>query len=55
MKISKEKEEIRIRIDDLEMSLAQLGMIKPKLYYRLLPHWQGMRKELNPFWKKWFK
>ena len=51
----REKEQLRVRIDDLMATLHWIEMVRPKLYYKLLPHLQAMRQELKPSWKRWFK
>jgi len=43
------------RIDDLVFELQKSAMIKPKLYYKLLPHLTAMRSELRPFYRRWLK
>ena len=47
-----EKEELRIRIDDLIMTIAHIKCVKPKLYYKVLPHLQEIKKILKPFWSR---
>ena len=54
-KRDEEKVKLRVRIDDLIMEMHMLKMVKPKLYYKLLPHLEAMKKELIPYWKRWFK
>ena len=41
--IDKDKAELNLRIFDLEMSLQRMDLIKPKLYYKLLPHLREMK------------
>lgn len=51
MKLTEQKHRIKLRLDDLMMEMNLLKIVNTKLYYKILPDMQNIKKKLRYFRK----